>query len=146
MGNRQPHPANQAAAIAMQKARTECALAGLNHEPYAEQLTELVILEVRKAQSPSRNGRAPGTRRPFCYPHAHSTAIPKYLLCRRRKTGSRNATKEAQHKRRAPNTIKLGSITETDQFLRYFPTAPDSLIIQPFSLLQKRNLNPCQIS
>ena len=60
MGNRQPHPANQAAAIAMQKARTECALAGLNHEPYAEQLTELVILEVRKALAEMAEHQAQG--------------------------------------------------------------------------------------
>ncbi len=60
MVNRQPHPANQAAAIAMQKARTECALAGLNHEPYAEQLTELVILEVRKALAEMAEHQAHG--------------------------------------------------------------------------------------
>jgi hypothetical protein len=60
MGNRQPHPANQAAAIAMQKALTECALAGLNHEPYAEQLTELVILEVRKALAEMAEHQAHG--------------------------------------------------------------------------------------
>ena len=60
MGNRQPHPANQAAAIAMQKARKECALAGLNHEPYAEQLTELVILEVRKALAEMAEHQAHG--------------------------------------------------------------------------------------
>src|SRR6266542_5961622 len=60
MGNRQPHPANQAAAIAMQKARTECALAGLSHAPYAEQLTELVILEVRKALAEMAEHQAHG--------------------------------------------------------------------------------------
>jgi hypothetical protein len=60
MDSRQPHPANQAAAIAMQKARTECILAGLNHEPYAEQLTELVILEVRKALAEMAEHQAHG--------------------------------------------------------------------------------------
>src|SRR5450432_4155221 len=60
MDNRQPHPANQAAEVALQKARTECILAGLNPEPYAEQLTELVILEVRKALAEMAEHQAHG--------------------------------------------------------------------------------------
>lgn len=60
MDTRQPHPANQAAEVALQRARTECVLAGLNPAAYAEQLTELVILEVRKALAEMAEHQAHG--------------------------------------------------------------------------------------
>src|ERR1700687_3562158 len=60
MDNRRPQPAIQAADVALQRARTECILVGLNPEPYAEQLTELVILEVRKALAEMAEHQAHG--------------------------------------------------------------------------------------
>lgn len=60
MDTQEPHPARQPAEIAMEIARRECILSGLNPKPYYLQLTELVIYEVTKAMEEMAQDQANG--------------------------------------------------------------------------------------
>lgn len=60
MNNPPDHPAHQAAQLALQRARAECLLAGLDPGPHAEDLTQFVIAEVRKALTEMAEHQAHG--------------------------------------------------------------------------------------
>src|ERR1700741_5154015 len=58
--NSQTHPAEEAARIALEKAHTECVIAGLNPANHADLLTEFVTKEVRKALADMAEDQAQG--------------------------------------------------------------------------------------